>query len=213
MRKVIYTAILGNYDQLRTPKVENPDWDHVAFTDNPELRSDIWDIRLIDSVEYGHTKTARWVKIMPHLFFDHDLTMWIDGSFTIKCDLNTFVDAFHNDTYTLMSHGRDCIYDEADCCARIGKDKREIIELQMKGYLAQGYPAHNGMVATGLMIRNKLPEVAEFCRAWWHEVRNGSKRDQLSFNYALWHRTLDVNIIDFHNVVNNYFKWGRHNRV
>ena len=213
MRRVIYTAIMGNYDQLRTPKVENPGWDHVCFTDNPELRSDIWDIRLIDSTEYGHTRTARWVKICPHLFFDHDLTIWVDGSFKIRCYLDEFVEQYHNGVFTLMSHGRDCLYDEADCCGRIGKDKKEVIDLQMKGYREQGYPEKNGMVATGMMIRNKREDVAELCRLWWREVRLGSKRDQLSFGYSLWKKPLDINVIDFSNVINNYMIWMRHNGV
>ena len=213
MRKVVYTAIMGRYDQLRTPKVQNPSWDHVCFTDNPELRSDAWDIRLIDSTEYGHARTARWVKICSHLFFDHDLTMWIDGSFTIECDLDAFVKAFHNNVFTLMDHGRDCLYDEAECCGRIGKDKTEVIERQIKGYRSQGYPEHNGMVATGMMIRNNLSQVAELCNIWWREVRLGSKRDQISFNYCLWKKPTDIEIISFKTVTENYFNWGRHNGI
>jgi len=46
-RLVIYTAIIGNYDTLKDPEYIDENCDYVCFTDNRELKSDIWQIRLI----------------------------------------------------------------------------------------------------------------------------------------------------------------------
>ncbi len=42
--KVIYTAIIGGYDELVEPDYKPEGWDFVCFTDR-ELESDIWEIR------------------------------------------------------------------------------------------------------------------------------------------------------------------------
>ena len=45
-RKVLYTFIFGDYDDLKTPSVSTEGGDYVCFTDNPRLRSEFWDVRL-----------------------------------------------------------------------------------------------------------------------------------------------------------------------
>src|SRR2546422_511368 len=46
MRKAVYTFIFGGYDDLKSPAIFTPGWDYICFTDDPTLRSDIWDVRL-----------------------------------------------------------------------------------------------------------------------------------------------------------------------
>jgi hypothetical protein len=214
MDKVIYTAIMGNYDQLKLPQYISEGWDYICFTDNYDLKNDFWKIRYIDSSEYGAAKTARWIKICPEIFLDCDLSVWVDGNFEIKCYLDAFIEEYHKGNFSVSSHGRDCTYDEAHACITYGKDRDEIIKSQMKGYRNQGFPEHFGMVATGLTIRNHgIKNNIKFAQNWWKEVRLGSKRDQLSFNYTLWKHPIDINIMDFNSVINKYFMWGKHCNV
>ena len=43
LRKVVYTVITGKYDNLRSqPRIKG--WDYICFTDDPELKSEFWDI-------------------------------------------------------------------------------------------------------------------------------------------------------------------------
>lgn len=49
-KKVIYTAITGNYDNLITPKIKNDNWGYICFTDNSELHSEFWKIKLMDNI-------------------------------------------------------------------------------------------------------------------------------------------------------------------
>lgn len=212
MRKVIFTAIMGTYDRLKLPKQVTKGWRYICYTDQPDLESPLWEIKQVDSTIFGATKTARWIKINNELFLDCDLSIWIDGNFEIRCDLDAFVGAYHKGNFSLMSHGRDCIYDEAHACISHNKDNADIINGQMNGYRSKGFPEHFGMVATGLIIRNHgNKEIVNFTQKWWEQVRLCSKRDQLSFNYILWKYPLDINIMDFNNIITNYFDWGNHN--
>lgn len=211
--KVIYTAIMGNYDTLKDPAVITPGWDYVAFTDNKYLRSDVWDIYHIDSSELGPARTARRVKIMMHEYLEYDRSIWIDGNFGIKCNLDDFLAAFEFTDFTLMTHGRDCLYLEATACIVGKKDDENIINAQMERYRNYGFPKNFGLIATGLIHRTAPKnENIIFAKRWWKELENGSVRDQLSFNYVQWKLPTAFNLIDFKTVTRKYFDWGRHQK-
>ena len=40
---------------------------------------------------------------------------------------------------------------------------------------------------------------------WWTEIKYGSKRDQLSFNYVAWKNSLNFNYMDGDSRNNEYF--------
>ncbi len=42
---VVYTAIFGDYDKLRDPRERLPNVQYVCFTDNPRLKSSVWQVR------------------------------------------------------------------------------------------------------------------------------------------------------------------------
>ena len=48
---VVYSAIIGDYDRVKEPKYVDPDFDYILFTDNPNLQTKIWKVRLIDNSE------------------------------------------------------------------------------------------------------------------------------------------------------------------
>jgi hypothetical protein len=41
---------------------------------------------------------------------------------------------------------------------------------------------------------------------WWTEIKYGSRRDQLSFNYVAWKNNLKFNYIEGDSRDNKYFK-------
>jgi hypothetical protein len=66
---------------------------------------------------------------------------------------------------------------------------------QVGRYEFSGYPHNNGLVETGVLLRRKQPEVATFNERWWAEIRQGSLRDQLSFNYVAWRVRLKYGLL------------------
>ena len=215
MKNICYTAIIGKYDKLKEPKVVSEGFDYVCFTDDVTLKSPVWKIRLINNPQgLDNSRLARKIKILCNsVLKEYDLSIWIDASVLINCDLNIFLDEnYHGEDIVLLIHpDRSCVYEEANACIALDKDDSEIINKQMEGYKSEGYPEGNGMVGTTLMIRNhRSKKVKEFMNSWWNEVNLKSKRDQLSFNFVLWKHKLSVGYCDFWKILSSDFVWHYH---
>lgn len=172
---ILYTCITAAYDQLH--EFETP-FRKICFTDKL-IFSSSWEIKVIDP----EPKIFRKVKILPHLFLpEHDKSAWIDGHL-VPNDLSLF----DKSGYWLMKHPtRNCIYQEAQECITLRKDNPRTINEQVNRYRMEGYPVNNGLSATGVLIRDNTEGNRVFGEFWWHQVRTGSVRDQLSFNYSAW---------------------------
>ena len=199
-RKLIYTCITDGYDLLKEPTIINSDWDYVCFHSGAiklQQQNTVWQLVNIDGLTTDvNVRSQRKLKIFNEkIFKEYDLSIWVDGSITINTDLNLFVKYYHNDVFSLMQHPiRNCIYKEADAVLHYKKDTPEIVSKQIDRYFQESYPANNGMVQTGVMVRTHTSEVIDFCNEWWCEVKKGSHRDQLSFNYVLHHTPIEVNL-------------------
>jgi hypothetical protein len=208
---IIYTAIFDNYDKLKTPNVITKGWRYICFTNNKNLKSDVWEIKYVNNKVLSGVKAARIIKIRFYDYIKSDLSIWCDASMLIDCDLNEFVDKYHKDSLTLMQHpSRNCVYYEGAACVHLKKDAFITIDTQLKKYLSEGMPKHYGMVQTGVMIRDNTVEVRNFCKKWADEVLKHSCRDQLSFNYIQWkHNYLTPHLISS-DILRNEFKLTRH---
>ncbi len=190
-RGCVYSAIIGNYDDIKDPEYVNPNLDYILFTDNPNATSDVWQIRLIEDKEgLDNVRLARKIKIMGHEYLkEYDYSIWVDGKFKIIGDLQAYVQEFNEQEPVLCYNHfvHDCIYLEKEACISKQKDNVELMERQVQRYRDEGYPEHNGLVESGIMVRELHDErVIQVMETWWSEVLNGSRRDQLSFNYACW---------------------------
>ncbi len=111
----------------------------------------------------------------------------------------------------VMKHPtRSCIYDEFHACLDGQRDDRDTMLNQVQRYASAGYPANNGLVATGVMIRRNDKVVLAFCRAWLDELENGSIRDQLSFNYVAWSMGFKYDMISYADTLTYYFRYVKH---
>ena len=91
-----------------------------------------------------------------------------------------------NDLVAFKHPDRDCLYAEAAFCAMHGKDKRAVLEAQMKRYQKAGMPKRWGLAETRVVIRRNTQRIRELGEAWWTEIEQGSLRDQVSFPYVCW---------------------------
>ena len=108
----------------------------------------------------------------------------------------------------------DCTYKEAQTCINLKKDNSDVIKKQMDRYKAEGYPEHYGLIESGLLVRElhnqKLNEAMDL---WWQEIKNGSRRDQLSFNYVFWKKQMLYDTSDIVIWDNEYVSVGKHNQI
>ena len=199
---VVFTCVSGSYDTLKEPLEVDPNWDYICFTDG-NLSSKTWQIRSIPTELSGlpAAKVARAIKILPHIYLsEYDYSFWVDASILIKRAVTPYVAMhFRNEScsFSIPKHpDRICIYEEGRAVARMKKDAAHVVQRQMDKYKADGYPSNWGLVQSGLIIRQKTEKVSEFCNRWWKEVKEGSKRDQLSFNYVLWKYQIQIRVMN-----------------
>ena len=164
--------------------------DLVCLTDNKEMESTAFEIRRHPRISSDPTRCARYFKMLPHLFFlNYNYSVWIDGSAVVKNDIRQLVEKYLNRSdMALFAHPeRDCIYDEGRVVVELEKDAAELVDQQLERYRNDGYPRHNGLVETAVILRRHLsPEVVRVDEEWWNELLYGSRRDQISFNYVAW---------------------------
>ena len=188
---VIYTAITGDYDDVKEPGFIHPDYDYILFTNNPRLKSDIWEVRYVENEEeLDNVKLARRIKILGHEYLpEYDFSIWVDANMEIIGDMDDYKNKYRRKELMLcFNHPKNnCIYQEKEDCLALKKDIPEIMELQMERYRQEGYPKNNGVISSGVLVRELHNEkVRKVMETWWKEILNGSRRDQLSFNYACW---------------------------
>lgn len=196
MKIACYTAIFGNCDGLLTPINGDrliKEADFFCFTDNPLLQSDFFKIILVDRKFTDTTRENRYYKLLPHLILpnEYDFTLYIDGNIILKSKslIEEFENIFSDNAkqIALLAHPfRNCLYEEGIACIESNKDNADIINSQLTSYRKEGYPAKNGLIAGTIIFRKASPEVNKLGEAWWEQLKKGSKRDQLSFNYVIW---------------------------
>lgn len=203
MKIIVYTANIGNYDEINHVYIREPNIDFWYFNDSNEPVYG-WKDEKVDKPHEDNTKSARYYKCNPHLVLpEHDISVWVDARFLVKAkNVTQFInESFRKrDKIACYPHFRNpidgCAYKEAFICATYELDNPDIILKQIMRYQKEGFPKRHGLFATGIIIRRNIPEVNEFNELWWEEIQNGSKRDQISQVYCSWKKGLKITPIE-----------------
>lgn len=212
----VYTCIMGNYDKLKELSFKEEGIDYICFTNNKTLISKTWKVIYVDNDGLSDHLLSRNIKIIghPYLFKNYDFTVYMDGSMQIVKSIWKFMDKYNILDYTFSGfvHSyRNCIYEEAEACIELRKDNVEVINEQMRRYRKENYPKNNGLIEATILFRKiNDSKVKETMKLWFNELLNGSKRDQLSFNYVLNKTGLIWNKINLKVFDNEYFHYTPH---
>jgi len=210
MSNILYTTIFGGYDDLVKPKLPSG-WDWKCFSEKNSL-----------SLYTDNTRNAKRFKVLPHRYLqDYIYSIFIDGNMYVVGNVDELIEKYLSDSnVAFFNHSqnqldpRDCIYDEYNAIIHLGnndsnknyKDDPNIMSEQVNRYYKEGYPSHNGLI-TGMVIlrRHNEKDCIDAMEDWWTEIKYGSKRDQLSFNYVAWKNKLKFNYMDGDSRNNKYF--------
>lgn len=204
MNVVCVTAICGTAKdfQLLEDQENSDGVRFVCFTDNPEFKSDVWEIfpacTEFDGRWDAPIRNAKRHKIMIHEYVDCEYSLWMDGNTILLKPVTHLIDTYlkDHDVATFKHPARDCAYKEMETCASLNLDIEEVMREQMRAYEAEGYPRLYGLNAGGFILRRHTEQVKNFNELWWREICKHSKRDQLSLNYCLWKTGLKMNEFD-----------------
>ena len=210
----VFTTLIGNYEALNEQSAStNSTIPFVCLTDDPELRSDSWEIRPVATL-FGMDpiRSQRALKLLP---FDHlpefDCSLYIDNSVLLVEPPERLVEQFALDRgIALAQHSfRETVLDEFLEVARLGKDDQSRVFEQLNHYsLECPEVLDEKPLWTGLMLRDhRNPQVRELMNIWHAHVQRYSRRDQLSLNIAFRSTGLDAQLLQIDNNVSSFHSW------
>ena len=214
--RIIYTSVFGGYDNVVEQSSDG--WDWKCFSEETHM-----------PIYEDNNRNAKKFKVLPHRYLkDYEYSVFIDGNMSVVGNLDELVNKYLKDSnVAFFSHNnnyldaRNCPYQEAQTILDLGaknmkltpergmlnyKDDPYLIQKQMTKYSMVGFPKDNGLI-TGMVIlrRHNEKDCIETMEDWWTEIKYGSKRDQLSFNYCAWKNNLKFNYMDGDSRDNEYF--------
>lgn len=195
IKTVVYSVVVANYDMVFPPKTRTQNVRYLLFTDCVKEVNG-WDIVDLDR-RLPDTEPAlinRWYKFFPHKVIGNaDYSIYIDGNIRITADLDPIIREFKDSRAAigLFKHStRDNIVQEANACRRHGQlDFRdnELVEKQLRRYTAEGLPAARTLTENSIIFRwHRHPALEAAMQLWWTQLKEFTKRDQLSLPYVLW---------------------------
>ena len=211
---IVYSAVTSSYDMVFKPKVCTENVQYILFSDQPgKIRG--WNVLPITNVvNEGGSLTNRWYKFFPHeVFKDAEYSVYMDGNIRIIGDLSPLIHEFKESRAALgvFKHlERTNIFQEADACLELGKfddQDKERVKYQLKMYSESGVPPDLPLTDNGIIFRwHKHPKLSAVMSSWWEQLKDFSKRDQISLPYVVWKDDLPVKKWNWSFRVNNpYF--------
>ena len=209
----VCTSIVGDKDYLKNDQcTEGADF--ICYSDNPNLKSDIWEIRPACDLFKEPNRNAKIHKILIHQYLsEYDYTLWIDGDTILKVPMQTLIDRFMRnfDIVLLKHHARKNLFEEANECIKNKNSPIPVIHEQIKSYKVRPYDLKNVLYECPFLLRANNVRAEEFNNYWWSEICRHSRRDQLSFAYITKRIESKINIFDGTMIANKYFKKTPHN--
>jgi hypothetical protein len=199
---VVYTALFGPTEDLLEQEVaRSSSTRFVCFTDNPRLRSESWEIRLVEPLFPADSRRSqRDIKIRGHeALASYDHWLYIDNTVRLKVSPEEIIARWLPgfDWAALNHDARETIWDEFEANRNLAKDTEERLNEQLHDYslyhrnVLDQRPLWNGFFA-----RRNTASVRDFTDLWFDHVLRYSARDQLSILIALNARPVSLNRID-----------------
>lgn len=202
----VYTSVVGNFDKLKSPQ-EDYTADYIAFVDS---KQSAWETKPTYKLFKNDRRNSRIHKILPHLYFDTEYSIYVDGNIHLTVPAQQLVAEWLKDKdIAVFRHvGRDCLYEEVNECVR--QKKGNILELaeQQKAYAKAGFPLHAGLAECGVIVRRNTPRIQQLCEKWWAHYCRYSERDQISFPFVF--PMDEVNLIESSVWRHPYFEFEAH---
>lgn len=205
---VIYTAFTGDYDSLKEPEFIDKDARYVCFTQNPDLKSDTWEIIQMEDSTLDDNRIAKQYKVFPNRYFpDFKYSFWLDGTFKIKGSIREYVSKYINSSMLTVVHPeRDCIFDEAAASMHFPRYSNYTMSKQVEKYRNEGMPLHYGLPVLGALFRkHDDPEIVSLMDQWWKEIIIFTNQDQLSFSYLMWKNNFHPSVAPVYYWINEYW--------
>lgn len=187
-----YTCSTGGYEEPLPFEASIKGADHLFFCDNPSVDfAAQWVIQPLALTNPHPIKTARMHKTQPHrVLGDVDIAIWIDGNIALTGDITGLVsNVLEADaSFGVIPHPyRKSVAEELSSLIEMKVDDPAVMTAQFEKYRSDCFPDSEGLTETNFLVMDlRRPETRMALDLWWKEIEGGSRRDQLSFDYACW---------------------------
>lgn len=219
MKKIcIYTCITGDYDDLKELKQTEVGIDYFCFTNNDKIKSNTWNVVYIEDNTLNNHMLSRKIKMLGHpMINQYDICVWIDANVVIRSSILDFLnqgcDLEQYDFVAFQHEERNCIYEEGLACVKLRREKKEIIETQLQFYEEQQFPKQFGLCEMTVFVKKPKNElVQKTMNLWFDMIQKYSKRDQMSFMYAIYKTGLPIQVLQIPVKDNKWFFRETHKR-
>ena len=174
-KKVVYTVVLGEYDELSpAPKFEG--WDFIVFTDDILLNADGWTKYLVEGGK-DLQKESRRYKFLSHVYLsEYDLVCYIDGNVRLMSEPPSHPIWF---THRI----RNSVYEEA-MTRSIDVD---MIKRQIRYYMELRFSDKGGLYHNNFFVRSNRNDVQnKLMEKVWDIVSEHTAVDELAVPFAMW---------------------------
>lgn len=205
----VYSCYFGSHEPFNPDATgsDSPAYDRFVFTDHATLPTTARLVPLQDEGE-GPAILSRLPKLCPHLFFQgYDWVVYLDNNARFLLDPSRIIrriGAEHPDKpagrYLFRHRRRDCAWDEADECLRLGYMTADQHAKVRAMFEAAGFPRHAGLfVNTCLVQRMGCAQTEALNEAWYDSLSTITRRDQVLLPWLLSsrhcpHRVLSAKI-------------------
>jgi hypothetical protein len=212
--RCVYTVLLGGYESLtEQPVALSSSIDFICLTDDPKLTSDTWKVEVVDPLLADDLiRSQRYLKIMgSDLLKRYSETLYIDNSVLLRRRPEEIFEKYTGRAcLALPLHSfRSSVRDEFREVESLHLDNPEIIARQRQRY-EELVPAvfNEKPYWTGILIRDySNPQLQVLMSKWWEDVREFSRRDQLSINASIVQTRAEIHSFELANNKSWFHKW------
>ena len=200
-KKVVYTIVLGEYDELSpAPKFEG--WDFIVFTDDILLNADGWTKYLVEGGK-DLQKESRRYKFLSHLYLkEYDLVCYIDGNVRLMSEPPSHPIWF---THRI----RNSVYEEA-MTRSIDVD---MIKRQIRYYMELRFSDKGGLYHNNFFVRSNRNDVQnKLMEKVWDIVSEHTAVDELAVPFAMWVTQTRMENIQSQALQSRYIKVKSHKK-
>jgi hypothetical protein len=210
----VFTALLGGYERLNEqPMALQSKIPFVCLTDDPDLRSDTWQMRVV-SPAFGmdFTRSQRDFKLRPHIHLpEFDLSLYIDNAVLLTRPPEDIVEQYPPTSgFRLARHSiHDCVLEEFLQVIKRGLDEQSRVFEQLNHYsLLFPEVLDERLYWGGILLRDhREPKVRAMLDIWYAHVLRYSRRDQLSVNMAFRQSGLKPDVMEIDNLSSPFHAW------
>lgn len=198
-RTIVYTAIMGGYDHLPEIISKDEQVEFYCFTDSIPQNTNGWTCIQVQPFFKDNKLNIGYLKTNAELLFPWDsVVVWVDSNIgIIELSRTQIFQMIHEQPVaTLLHRQRQTVFGEIAVVAEYNLDNKHKLakwEVELKSL---GYPDDNKLAELNFLVRDlRQPKVRQLNKTWWRFLLHGSRRDQLSFNPALWYHNMPWKVI------------------